>query len=60
MLRGPATLLGPLTGLFAGGFVYIGACELLPRSHGLDPRWRTTVASLAGILMIFVLSNLGR
>ena len=60
VLRVPAALLGPLTGLFAGGFVYIGACELLPRSHGLDPRWRTTVASLAGILMIFVLSNLGR
>ena len=56
----PAALLGPLMGVFAGGFVYIGACELVPRSHALDPSWRTTASSLAGIALMFVVSNLAR
>lgn len=48
----PATLLAPLMGVFAGIFLYIGACELLPRSRALDPRIRTGVASLLGILLM--------
>ena len=60
VLRVPAAVLGPLMGVFAGGFVYIGACELLPRSHALDPRWRTTASSLAGIALMFAVSGLTR
>lgn len=60
VLQMPPALLGPLMGVFAGGFVYIGACELVPRSHALDPRWRTTASSLAGIALMFVVSGLGR
>ena len=59
-LRVPPALLGPLMGVFAGGFVFIGACELVPRSHALDPRWRTTASSLAGIALMFVVSGFAR
>jgi ZIP family zinc transporter len=72
VLNGAAPLLGVLTGLsiaispamlapllaiFAGVFLYIGACELVPRSHALDPRLRTTLASLAGMALMFVVTN---
>ncbi|MGI4730229.1 MAG: ZIP family metal transporter [Janthinobacterium lividum] len=60
VLRVPAALLAPLMGVFAGGFLYIGACELVPRSHALDPRWRTTASSLAGIALMFAVSGLAR
>ncbi|GAA3270445.1 hypothetical protein GCM10020258_44260 [Sphingomonas yabuuchiae] len=32
----PAGMLAPLMALFAGIFLYIGACELVPRSQSLD------------------------
>lgn len=53
----PPLLLAPLLAAFAGVFLYIGACELLPRSHALDPRWRTTLASVAGILLMLAVAE---
>lgn len=52
-VRLPVPLLSPLMAIFAGMFLYIGACELVPRSYALDPRLRTTVASLLGIALMF-------
>lgn len=52
MMRIPGAMLAPLLAAFAGVFLYIGACELVPRSHLRDPRLRTTVASLAGMLLM--------
>lgn len=49
----PPALLGPLMAVFAGIFLYIGACELVPRSYALDPRLRTTLASIGGMGLIF-------
>ena len=58
-LSGAAPLLGVIVGLgirlpanvptlllagFAGVFLYIGACELVPHGYALDPRLRTTLA----------------
>lgn len=54
----PAAALAPLLASFAGVFLYIGACELVPRSYALDPRARTTVASLAGLALMFGITSL--
>lgn len=50
----PAAALAPVMAGFAGVFLYIGACQLVPRSHALDPRMRTTIASLSGIAIMFL------
>lgn len=56
VLRVPADLLAPLMAVFAGVFLYIGACELVPRSYALDPRLRTSVASLIGMALMFLVT----
>lgn len=55
-LRGPE--LAPLMAGFAGIFLYIGACELVPRSLSRDGRFRTTGAVLAGIGFMFAITSL--
>jgi ZIP family zinc transporter len=49
-------LLAPIMGAFAGVFLYIGSCELVPRSFERDPRLRTTASVLAGVSLMFALS----
>ncbi len=49
-------MLAPLLAMFGGVFLYIGACELLPRSSALDPRLRTTLASLSGMALMFAVT----
>lgn len=44
-----------LLALFGGVFLYIGACELVPRSHARDPRLRVTLATLAGLGLMYLL-----
>ncbi|WP_174291474.1 ZIP family metal transporter [Sphingomonas bacterium] len=56
LVRVPPPLMAPLMATFAGVFLYIGACELVPRSHALDPRLRTTVASLLGMALMFAVT----
>ncbi|MBB5715683.1 ZIP family metal transporter [Sphingomonas aerophila] len=56
----PAGALAPMLAIFAGVFLYIGACELVPRSHALDPRLRTTLASLAGMALMFAVAGAAR
>jgi ZIP family zinc transporter len=60
LVRVPEPVMAPLMAAFAGVFLYIGACELLPRSHALDPRLRTTVASLAGMALMFAVTTVAR
>ncbi len=50
--------LGLAVALFAGFFVYIGASELLPESHHRHPRAWTTVATVLGVAMIWVVVRL--
>ena len=55
LVRLPSTVLAPLLAVFGGMFLYIAACELIPRSHARDARLRVTLASMAGVLlMLFV------
>jgi ZIP family zinc transporter len=50
--------LGVLLALFAGFFLYIGASELLPESHHTHPvRW-TTLATIIGIAVMYLVINL--
>jgi zinc transporter ZupT len=54
----PATTLALLLALFAGFFLYIGASELLPRSHERRPRLSTTAATALGLAFIYVVVRL--
>lgn len=54
----PTVMLAPLMGVFAGVFLYIGAVELLPRSYARDPKLRTTLASLAGMVLMYVVTTI--
>lgn len=56
----PATMLAPLMALFAGIFLYIGACELVPRSQSLDPRLKTGLATIAGIMLMLAITHFAR
>jgi zinc transporter ZupT len=58
--RLPDLVLAPLMAAFAGIFLYIGACELLPRSYARDPRLRVTIASLAGVLLMLLITHWAR
>ena len=75
LINGAAPLLGVALGLhlpvtpgalsiilagFGGAFLYIGMGELLPRSYKLDPRPRTSAASLAGMALVAITAGLVR
>ena len=49
----PTPVLALLLAVFAGMFLYIGACELLPRSYAASPSRWTTVATLLGMALMY-------
>jgi ZIP family zinc transporter len=49
----PPTVLVYLLPFFAGGFLYLGASDLLPEAHEKNPPLVSLVATLAGFLIIF-------
>jgi ZIP family zinc transporter len=56
----PTFVLAVLLGVFAGFFLYIGASELLPRSHDRRPRLSTIAATGLGFAFIYLVILLGR
>lgn len=50
--------LGPILAVFAGFFIYLGASDLLPESHHNHSTLWTTVATLAGAGLVFLIANL--
>jgi zinc transporter ZupT len=42
---------------FAGGFLYLGASDLLPEAHEKNPPAVSLVLSLTGFLLIFVVTR---
>ncbi|KND51572.1 MAG: solute carrier family 39 (zinc transporter), member 7 [Parcubacteria bacterium C7867-007] len=50
----PEGALAMILATFAGFFLYIGASDLLPESHHSHPRILTTVMTLLGALVMFV------
>jgi zinc transporter ZupT len=49
-------ILGAMLALFAGFFLYIGAAELLPEAHRSDQSPRVVLATLAGVVAIYLFS----
>ena len=52
----PEAMLGAMLGIFAGFFLYIGAAELLPEAHRSDRSSLVVVATLVGVLAIYLFS----
>jgi ZIP family zinc transporter len=52
----PAHVLGGMLGVFAGFFLYIGAAELLPEAHRADRSRVIVLATLSGVVFIYLLS----
>ena len=55
----PAAVLALLLAVFAGFFLYIGASQLLPRSHDRRPRPSTVVATALGLGFIYLVVRPG-
>jgi len=53
----PEEYLVLLLSFFAGGFLYIGASDLLPEAHEKNPPLQAIMASLGGFLLIFILTR---
>jgi ZIP family zinc transporter len=53
----PDRYLAVLLSFFAGGFLYLGASDLLPEAHEKNPPLLSVVLCLAGFLFIFVLTQ---
>ena len=53
-----ASTLGIILALFAGFFLYIGACDLLPESHHAHPTFWTTFMTVLGVLVLFTVIKL--
>jgi zinc transporter ZupT len=53
-----AEALALLLAAFAGIFLYIGACELLPHSRELEPGLGSAAASLAGMTLMAIVTGL--
>jgi zinc transporter ZupT len=54
----PGHYLILLLPFFAGGFLYLGASDLLPGTHERKPSLASLISSLAGFLLIFVLTGI--
>ena len=50
--------LGIMLALFAGFFLYIGASDLIPESYHAHPTKRTTLATIVGVVVIFLVINI--
>lgn len=50
----PESVLGIMLATFAGFFLYIGASDLLPESHHAHPTIFTTIATIAGMGVLFM------
>jgi len=54
----PGLALSPVLGLFAGFFLYIGASDLLPESFHAHPKFLTTVMTLLGAGLLYLVVRL--
>ena len=52
----PQYFLVLLLPFFAGGFLYLGASDLLPEAHEKNPQILTIVACTSGFILVFVLT----
>jgi len=53
-IAAPEWILAYLLPFFAGGFLYLGASDLLPEAHEKNPPLTALLSTLAGFVLIFV------
>jgi zinc transporter ZupT len=53
-IAAPEWVLAYLLPFFAGGFLYLGASDLLPEAHEQNPPLTALLSTLAGFVLIFV------
>lgn len=58
LFRIPDTSIGLVLALFVGTFLYLSASDLIPESHHRHPRALTTVMTLFGALLLYVVVHL--
>ncbi len=56
----PNVQLGSVLAIFCGCFIYIGASELLPESHHAHPRILTTIMTLVGICLLYLVIQIAK
>ena len=54
----PEKIFPLLVSFFAGLFIYLGASDLLPESHHGHPKAWTTISTILGIILIFVITKI--
>ncbi len=54
----PESALSLVLAMFAGFFLYIGASDLVPESHHAHPRFLTTIMTVIGVAVLFVVIRL--
>lgn len=54
----PQNIFSLMLAVFCGFFIYIGASDLLPESHHAHPKIWTTISTILGITLIFVVTKL--
>jgi zinc transporter ZupT len=55
-LQLPSSYIVLLLPFFAGGFLYLGASDLLPQAHEENPATLTVITCTAGFVLIFILT----
>jgi len=53
----PSQGLAMILALFSGFFLYVGGSDLLPESHHAHPRVLTTVMTIAGAVLLYVVAQ---
>ena len=56
--RIPASALGLVLAVFVGTFLYLSASDLIPESHHRHPRTLTTIMTLLGALVLYIIVRL--
>ena len=58
LFRIPESAIGLVLAIFVGTFLYLSASDLIPESHHRHPRALTTVMTLLGALVLYVVIHL--
>ena len=54
----PERIFSIMLAIFCGFFLYIGASDLLPESHHGHPKIWTTISTIIGMILIFIVTRL--
>lgn len=56
----PPDYIAPALAIFCGFFLYIGASDMLPETHHAHPRFLSVLATIGGLLSLFLAGQLAR